>query len=140
ARTPLLSRTAPGHRRHAGKADRLRRPGPARGGRLPADDDEHDGALERRVQVADAVGPRGELVSPSMASTRLTRDVPGMSGFDPEHTARVVAWLAAPGCPVNGQVLAVRGTTVTLLDGWRAGRSVTGDDGPWTVAELTEAM
>jgi hypothetical protein len=75
-----------------------------------------------------------------MASTRLTRDVPGMSGFDPEHTARVVAWLAAPGCPVNGQVLAVRGTTVTLLDGWRAGRSVTGDDGPWTVAELTEAM
>ena len=93
-------------------------------------------------------GVRVNAVSPSMARTRLTEGVPGMSDtpdgtFDPLHpalTAHVAACLAAPGCPLNGQVLAVRGTSVTLLNGWSAGKSVTKDGAPWTVTELSEAM
>ncbi|MFD2354851.1 SDR family oxidoreductase [Nonomuraea ferruginea] len=71
-------------------------------------------------------GVRVNAVSPSMARTRLTEGVPGMSGppdvpemsgppdgafdpLDPALTAHVAAYLATPGCPVNGQVLAVRG-------------------------------
>ncbi|TXK42888.1 SDR family NAD(P)-dependent oxidoreductase [Nonomuraea sp. C10] len=102
-------------------------------------------------------GVRVNAVSPSMARTRLTEGVPGMSGppdgpemsgppagafdpLDPALTAHVAAYLATPGCPVNGQVLAVRGTSVTVLNGWSAGESVTKDGAPWTVAELGEAM
>jgi NAD(P)-dependent dehydrogenase (short-subunit alcohol dehydrogenase family) len=92
-------------------------------------------------------GVRVNALSPSMARTRLTRDVPGMTGtadgfdpLDPAMTAHVAAYLATAGCPLNGQFLAVRGTSVTLLDGWRTGGSVTKDGAPWTVAELSDAM
>ncbi|MGI5269825.1 SDR family NAD(P)-dependent oxidoreductase [Nonomuraea sp. CA-218870] len=105
------------------------------------------------LTVAHAVelaryGVRVNAVSPSMARTRLTEGVPGMADpgdgafdpLDPALTAHVAAYLATPGCPVNGQVLAVRGTSVTALNGWSAGQSVTKDGAPWTVAELGEAM
>ncbi|MDA0638120.1 SDR family NAD(P)-dependent oxidoreductase [Nonomuraea sp. MCN248] len=105
------------------------------------------------LTVAHAVelaryGVRVNAVSPSMARTRLTEGVPGMSAptegafdpLDPALTAHVAAYLATPGCPVNGQVLAVRGTSVTALNGWSVGESVTKDGAPWTVAELGKAM
>ncbi|WP_219515833.1 SDR family NAD(P)-dependent oxidoreductase [Nonomuraea ceibae] len=93
-------------------------------------------------------GVRVNCVSPSMARTRLTLEVPGMGGeppaegFDPLHPAAVApiaAYLASAACPRTGQVLSVRGGTVTVNQGWTAGPAVH-RDGPWTVAELAEEL
>jgi NAD(P)-dependent dehydrogenase (short-subunit alcohol dehydrogenase family) len=91
-------------------------------------------------------GVRVNCVSPSMARTRLTHGVPGMSQeppatrFDPLHpaaSAPVAAYLASSGCPLTGQVLSVRGGTVAVNHGWSLGGHVH-KDGPWSVAELAE--
>ncbi|GGO71917.1 SDR family NAD(P)-dependent oxidoreductase [Nonomuraea cavernae] len=89
-------------------------------------------------------GVRVNCISPSMARTRLTLGVPGMSqeppatGFDPLHPAAcapVAAYLAGPACPLTGQVLSVRGGTVAVNQGWSLGGHIH-KDGPWSVAEL----
>ncbi|MGV9778404.1 SDR family NAD(P)-dependent oxidoreductase [Streptosporangium sp. NPDC003464] len=91
-------------------------------------------------------GVRVNCLSPSMARTRLTLAVPGMSeeppaaGFDPLHPAAcapVAAYLAGAACPLTGQVLSVRGGTVAVNHGWSLGGHIR-KDGPWTVAELAE--
>ena len=94
------------------------------------------------------LGVRVNCVSPSMARTRLTLEVPGMAenegtAFDPRHPsmlAPVAAYLASPGCSFNGQVFMVQGTSVVHLESWRAGDAVSKGGGPWTVAELAQAM
>jgi hypothetical protein len=84
-----------------------------------------------------------------MARTRLTLAVPGMQdhpeqgAFDPLHpkaNAPVAAYLAAAGCPLTGQVLAVRGGTVTMNQGWSRGAQVTKSDACWEVEELAHAL
>lgn len=93
-------------------------------------------------------GVRVNCVSPSMARTRLTLGVPGMEqaapgAFDPLHpkaSAPVVGYLASAGCPLTGQVLAVRGGTVTINNGWSPGEHVHKDGAPWTVGELGTAL
>lgn len=91
-------------------------------------------------------GVRVYCVSPSMARTRLTHGVPGMSQeppatrFDPLHPAAiapVAAYLASSGCPLTGQVLSVRGGTVAVNHGWSLGGHIH-KDGLWSVAELIE--
>ncbi|WP_278247247.1 SDR family oxidoreductase [Thermostaphylospora chromogena] len=93
-------------------------------------------------------GVRVNCISPSMARTRLTLDVPGMSQepppgrFDPLHpaaSAPVAAYLASSACPLTGQVLSVRGGTVTAARGWSLGGRIH-KDGLWSVQELTERM
>ncbi len=93
-------------------------------------------------------GVRVNCVSPSMARTRLTHGVPGMSQeppadrFDPLHpaaTAPVAAYLAGADCPLTGQVLSVRGGTVAVNHGWSLGDHIH-KDGPWSVAELAEKV
>lgn len=91
---------------------------------------------------------RVNCVSPSMVRTRLTQGVPGMpgpvpDGFDPHDpavVAPVAAYLATADCPLTGQVLSVRGTRVTLEQGWSAGPYVDTPGTPWTVAGLATAM
>ncbi|MBB5076386.1 SDR family NAD(P)-dependent oxidoreductase [Nonomuraea endophytica] len=93
-------------------------------------------------------GVRVNCVSPSMARTRLTLGVPGMSqegpaaAFDPLHPAAiapVAAYLAGPACPLTGQVLSVRGGTVSVNHGWTLAGHLH-KDGPWSVAELAEKV
>ncbi|MFI0417907.1 SDR family NAD(P)-dependent oxidoreductase [Spongiactinospora sp. 9N601] len=92
-------------------------------------------------------GVRVNCISPSMARTRLTLEVPGMSekpagGFDPldpATSAPVAAYLASAGCPLTGQVLSVRGGSVAVNHAWSRGERVE-KDGMWTVEELAEAM
>jgi NAD(P)-dependent dehydrogenase (short-subunit alcohol dehydrogenase family) len=93
-------------------------------------------------------GIRVNCVSPSMVRTRLTAGVPGMDSevqgtFDPLHPkaiAPVVAYLGTAGCPLTGQVLAVRGGTVVVNHGWSAGAHVSRDDALWTVDDLGHAL
>ncbi|MEV0590309.1 SDR family NAD(P)-dependent oxidoreductase [Nonomuraea cavernae] len=93
-------------------------------------------------------GVRVNCVSPSMARTRLTLGVPGMSRepsagrFDPLHpgvSAPVAAYLASATCPLTGQVLSVRGGTVAVNQGWSLGGHIH-KDGPWSVEELAEKV
>ncbi|MEU8383341.1 SDR family NAD(P)-dependent oxidoreductase [Streptosporangium sp. NPDC048865] len=89
-------------------------------------------------------GVRVNCLSPSMARTRLTLQVPGMreeppaGRFDPLHpstNAPVAAYLASAGCPLTGQVLSVRGGSVAVNHGWSRGAHLH-KDGLWTVGEL----
>ncbi len=92
---------------------------------------------------------RVNCIAPSMIRTRLTLPVPGMQEtvphgrFDPRDPAviaPVAAYLATAGCPLTGQVLSVRGSRVTLDDGWSPGSHVDKPDASWTVEELATAM
>ncbi|SMC89065.1 SDR family NAD(P)-dependent oxidoreductase [Kibdelosporangium aridum] len=51
-------------------------------------------------------GVRVNCISPSMARTRLTLEVPGVNA-DPQAIAPVAAYLATEDCPLTGQVLGV---------------------------------
>ncbi|WP_188189609.1 SDR family NAD(P)-dependent oxidoreductase [Nonomuraea sp. SYSU D8015] len=93
-------------------------------------------------------GVRVNCISPSMARTRLTLAVPGMSQeppagrFDPLHpaaSAPVAAYLAGATCPLTGQVLSVRGGTVAVNHGWSLGGHIH-KDGLWSVEELAEKV
>lgn len=96
------------------------------------------------------LGVRVNCLSPSMIRTRTNIDVvpgfreaPPEGSFDPRDPMRmapVAGYLATAGCPLNGQFLAVRGGTVTLLRNWSRDGQVQRDDGPWTVAELAAAL
>ncbi|MGW5053691.1 SDR family NAD(P)-dependent oxidoreductase [Actinokineospora sp. NPDC004072] len=94
-------------------------------------------------------GVRVNCVSPSMVRTRLTAPVPGMDRAapegeldpkDPAVVAPLVTYLVSPGCPLTGQVLSVRGGTITLNRGWSAGPGITKDGALWTVPELAERL
>jgi hypothetical protein len=93
-------------------------------------------------------GVRVNCISPSMARTRLTLAVPGMSQeppagrFDSLHPAAcapVAAYLAGAACPLTGQVLSVRGGTVAVNHGWSLGAHIH-KDGLWSVEELAEKV
>jgi NAD(P)-dependent dehydrogenase (short-subunit alcohol dehydrogenase family) len=84
-------------------------------------------------------GVRVNCLSPSMVRTRLTGAVPGEL-TPPAAVAPVAAYLASSGCPLNGQVLSVRGGSVTVNRGWSAGERVEAEGGLWTVEELARAL
>ncbi|WP_152362385.1 SDR family NAD(P)-dependent oxidoreductase [Microlunatus speluncae] len=93
-------------------------------------------------------GIRVNAIAPSMVRTRLTADVPGMDGpaadaydpLDPVHQAVVAAYLARADCPLTGQVLTVRGSTVIPNRNWSAGEPVTKPGAGWEPAELGRAL
>lgn len=101
-----------------------------------------------------AYGVRVNCIAPSMARTRLTADVPGMSKpparkepgepldqQDPRWIAPVAAYLATAGCPYTGQVISVRGGSIVLNRGWSPGARISKPDGTlWTADELATAM
>ena len=96
------------------------------------------------------LGVRVNCLSPSIIRTRTSmdvvpglRDTPRHGQFDPRDPLRmapVAAYLAAAGCPMTGQFLAVRGGTVTLLRNWSRDGQIQRSDQPWTVAELASAF
>src|SRR5690606_22252482 len=71
--------------------------------------------------------------------TSLTQGTPQAGGYDPwhpVHQAAVVAQLATADCPLNGQVLMVRGSTVTLGRNWSFDERITKEGAGWGVEEL----
>ncbi|NOQ60152.1 SDR family NAD(P)-dependent oxidoreductase [Mycolicibacterium fortuitum] len=95
------------------------------------------------------LGIRVNCVSPSMVRSRLTNSVPGMDETTPEGrldpkdpivVAPLVAYLVSEGCPLTGQVLSVRGSSITVNHGWTGGAQINKDAGLWTVPELAESL
>lgn len=80
-----------------------------------------------------------------IARTRLTlatpgiQDAMGVSAFDPENIAPVVACLAAGTSPFTGQVFSVYGGHVGIYQGWSIHEEVVAD-GRWSAADLFTAM
>lgn len=73
----------------------------------------------------------------------LTQDTPAPGAYDPWdpiHQAVVAAYLATANCPLSGQVLTVRGSTVTVNHNWSLGDHVSKDNAGWTVPELARAL
>jgi NAD(P)-dependent dehydrogenase (short-subunit alcohol dehydrogenase family) len=91
------------------------------------------------------IGVRVNGIAP-VARTRLTENVPGMIGelmkqdeFDPRHVSPLVAYLASADCPITGRLFAVQGGSISELQGWSAGASIT-HDGDWTVDVIADKL
>lgn len=93
-------------------------------------------------------GIRVNAIAPSMARSRLTSEVPGMAEqskdsydpFDPVHQAVVATQLARSDCRLTGQVLTVRGSTVTPNRNWSPGAPLTKEGAAWEPDELGAAL
>lgn len=95
-----------------------------------------------------SIGVRVNCVAPSMVRTRMTLPVPGLHDVPPPGTydphspaviAPVAAYLGSPHCWLTGQILAIRGGTLTVGRGWSHADGVS-KDGVWTVDELATRM
>jgi NAD(P)-dependent dehydrogenase (short-subunit alcohol dehydrogenase family) len=84
------------------------------------------------------------------ARTRLTLNAPGledlmrpMAGafdeWDPANISPIVAYLASEQCAFNGETFYVHGGTVTMMQTWVSGPSLSRTSA-WTVTELAEAI
>jgi NAD(P)-dependent dehydrogenase (short-subunit alcohol dehydrogenase family) len=92
---------------------------------------------------------RSNCIAPA-ARTRLTLTAPGLEdlmrpvegGFDewdPANVSPVVAYLACEECAFNGETFYVHGGTITLMQAWVSGPSVSRNES-WTVEELAGAV
>jgi NAD(P)-dependent dehydrogenase (short-subunit alcohol dehydrogenase family) len=92
---------------------------------------------------------RSNCIAPA-ARTRLTLAAPGLEdlmrpvegGFDewdPANISPVVAYLASHECAFNGETFYVHGGTITLMQAWVSGPSVSRNES-WTVEELAGAV
>jgi NAD(P)-dependent dehydrogenase (short-subunit alcohol dehydrogenase family) len=90
------------------------------------------------------IGVRVNAIAP-VARTRLTEDVPVIGEvmkqpeFDPKHVSPLVAYLASEDCPITGKVFAVQGGSISELQGWSSGETIS-TDGDWTVDEIASKL
>jgi NAD(P)-dependent dehydrogenase (short-subunit alcohol dehydrogenase family) len=96
-------------------------------------------------------GVRVNAIAPSLARTRLTENVPGVSDivapregegfdpFDPANLSPIVGYLAADTSTETGQVFYVTGDQVRRYRPWTLDEAIDAE-GPWTVAQLTRLM
>lgn len=93
--------------------------------------------------ISPGARTRLSLDLPAGIQSLTGREAPGPDAFDPWHPihqAVVVAYLASADCPLTGQVLTVRGSTVTITHNWSLGEHVSKEDARWTVDELACAL
>jgi NAD(P)-dependent dehydrogenase (short-subunit alcohol dehydrogenase family) len=103
------------------------------------------------AEELERYGVRANAIAP-VARTRLTLATPGMGAifaeevpegefdaFSPANIAPVVAYLAAPDCPLTGKVLAVQGGAIQMLRGWTPVETVE-TSGPWELWALPELL
>jgi NAD(P)-dependent dehydrogenase (short-subunit alcohol dehydrogenase family) len=96
------------------------------------------------------------VLSNAIAPSALTAMTEGLTGYKerldeleartgwknpggPEHIVALVAWLASPGCEVNGKVFNLRAGHVSVAEGWSIGPSYE-KEGTFEVAELAEVV
>jgi len=112
------------------------------------------GIAAMTVILAEELGRYGVRVNAivPVARTRMTEEVAGIADlvrapddpaefdtYHPGNVSPVVAWLATADCPMNGQVLYVRGGELRVMEGWRQGPALR-HDGPRTVADCARAL
>jgi NAD(P)-dependent dehydrogenase (short-subunit alcohol dehydrogenase family) len=92
-------------------------------------------------------GVRCNAIAP-VAFTRMTEELWGSGAFvddnreafSPQAMAGVVGWLASPrSSDVNGQIVGINGTSVSLWESWQTVSSVETDDRRWTIAGFDAA-
>jgi NAD(P)-dependent dehydrogenase (short-subunit alcohol dehydrogenase family) len=108
------------------------------------------------TQVAAAelgrYGVRVNCIAPG-ARTRMTTQTPGLEemmaepeaqdafdAMDPGNVSPLVAYLASAGCELTGEVFAVSGGSVELLEGWRRREQPLDLDRRPTVGEIAAAV
>jgi len=108
------------------------------------------------TQVAAAelgrYGVRVNCIAPG-ARTRMTTQTPGLEEMmaepedqdafdpmDPGNVSPLVAYLASAGCELTGEVFAVSGGSVELLEGWRRREQLLDLDRRPTVEEIAAAV
>lgn len=99
------------------------------------------------VELAE-LGVRVNAIAP-VARSRISEFVaphlvkPVTEGFDrmgPENVAAVVAWLASPACLFTGKVFGIKGSDLTLLQGWEIAQEFSNGDMRWTPEALEAAL
>lgn len=93
--------------------------------------------------ISPGARTRLSLDLPAGVQSLTARDAPAPGAFDPwhpVHQAVVAAYLASADCPLTGQVLTVRGSTVTVTHNWSLGEHVSKENAGWTVDELARAL
>jgi NAD(P)-dependent dehydrogenase (short-subunit alcohol dehydrogenase family) len=103
-------------------------------------------ALSRVIQLEAAqYGVRSNAISPS-ARTRMIGSIqtpPPAQGFDardPSNVSAVVAWLAAPDCPANGQFFQVYGSRLLVLTMPQVAADLMNPAGQWSMADLDREL
>jgi NAD(P)-dependent dehydrogenase (short-subunit alcohol dehydrogenase family) len=108
------------------------------------------------TQVAAAelgrYGVRVNCIAPG-ARTRMTTQTPGLEGMmaephdpdafdpmDPANVSPLVAYLSSGACTVSGEVFAVSGGRVELLEGWHGARKLVDLERRPTVEEIAAAF
>lgn len=93
--------------------------------------------------ISPGARTRLSLDLPAGVDSLTARDRPAPGAYDPWdpiHQAVVVAHLASADCPLTGQMLTVRGSTVAITRNWSVGEHVSKENAGWTVDELGRAL
>ncbi len=93
--------------------------------------------------ISPGARTRLSLDLPAGVQSLTRQDTPAPGAFDPwhpVHQAVVAAYLSSADCPLSGQVLTVRGSTVTATHNWSLGEQVSKENAGWTVGELARAL
>jgi len=102
---------------------------------------------------AERLGAKINVLSPA-ARTRMTLGVPGTrigdpvpeGQFDevhPRNMAPVVVWFGSDSCDIGGCVVLVQGRKISVMEGWRPGKTAEKQGGPdvfWTPQEMNDVM
>jgi len=106
----------------------------------------HRGAharASRRIGAVQRAGQRDRTRCASATHAHVSRHGrhvrPGTGGqfdaFAPENISPIVACLASDACTITGQVLGVKGGSVSRLTRWQIGETAK-TDGPWEIDEI----
>lgn len=96
--------------------------------------------LQRYGVTVNAVSPSARTRMTEETFGQIAKPVEGFDPMDPENIAPIVAYLASDDAAgITGQVFAVRGANIGLLEGWRPVKVIEKND-KWEPKELVDAI
>ena len=96
--------------------------------------------LQRYGVTVNAISPSARTRMTEQAFGQITQPQGGFDAFAPENIAPIVAYLATDDAAgITGQVFAVQGGSIALLQGWMPVKSIQ-KEATWEPAELVDAI